>query len=142
MNKIIIALLMLVGVCFGANAQRYQRYIPSENTHMFGVCFSAMDSTVYFTEIKYVPNTSIERGTGFLYSRNEYSGQLQSYIKSAAGGSYSTVTVYSQSAKKLEKKYTKMREKYQKRKFVVKYIDSGFNYTPIPYVAPTVGDEK
>ena len=99
---------------------------------MFGVCFSATDSTVYFTDIKQVPNTSIDRGNGFLYSRNNYSYQLQQYFKSTSGGNYTAVTCYNQKRTKLEKKYAKMRQKYQKKHFVVNYVHD-FAYNPITY---------
>ena len=99
---------------------------------MFGVCFSAIDSTVYFTDIKQVPNTSVERGSGFLYSRNNYSYQLQQYFKSTSGSNYTAVTCYNQKRTKLEKKYAKMRQKYQKKHFVVNYVHD-FAYNPITY---------
>lgn len=99
---------------------------------MFGVCFSAIDSTVYFTDIKQVPNTSVERGSGFLYSRNNYSYQLQQYFKSTSGSNYTAVTCYNQKRAKLEKKFAKMRQKYQKKHFVVNYVHD-FAYNPITY---------
>ena len=125
-------LLMLVGVCTSVCAQKNQRYFAAKDMYMFGVCFSAADSTVYFTDIKQVPNTSVERGTGFLYSRNNYSNQLQQFFKSTSGNLYTAVTCYNQKRAKLEKKYAKMRQKYQKKHFVVKYTHD-FAYNPITY---------
>ena len=124
--------LMLVAVCTSVCAQRNKQYFAPKDMYMFGVCFSAIDSTVYFTDIKQVPNTSVERGSGFLYSRNNYSYQLQQYFKSTSGSNYTAVTCYNQKRTKLEKKYAKMRRKYQKRKFVVKYTHD-FAYNPITY---------
>ena len=88
--------LMLVAVCTSVCAQRNKRYFAPKDMYMFGVCFSAIDSTVYFTDIKQVPNTSVERGSGFLYSRNNYSYQLQQYFKSTSGSNYTAVTCYNQ----------------------------------------------
>lgn len=133
MNKFLIILMMLVGMTLNASAQKYQRYYPAADMYMFGVSFSVSDSTVYFTEIKQVANTSVERGTGFLYSRNSYSGQLQQYIKSTSASNYTSVVCYAQKRGKLEKKFSKMRQKYQKKNFVVKYIDSGFKFSPVTY---------
>ena len=133
MTKIkLLVFLMLVGICTSMSAQRYQRYIPAKDMYMFGICFSALDSTVYFTDIKQVQNTSVERGSGFLYSRNTYSGQLQKYFKSVSGGNVTAVTCYNQKRSKLEKKYSKMRQKYQKKHFVVKYTHD-FVYNPVTY---------
>lgn len=124
--------LMLVGLCTSVCAQKYKRYFTPKDMYMFGVCFSAIDSTVYFTDIKQVPNTSVERGSGFLYSRNNYSYQLQQYFKSTSGSNYTAVTCYNQKRTKLEKKYAKMRQKYQKKHFVVNYVHD-FAYNPITY---------
>lgn len=124
--------LMLVTVCTSVCAQRNKRYFAPKDMYMFGVCFSAIDSTVYFTDIKQVPNTSVERGSGFLYSRNNYSYQLQQYFKSTSGSNYTAVTCYNQKRTKLEKKYAKMRQKYQKKHFVVNYVHD-FAYNPITY---------
>ena len=132
MNRIIVVFLMLVGLCTSVSAQRNKRYFAPKDMYMFGVCFSATDSTVYFTDIKQVPNTSVERGSGFLYSRNNYSYQLQQHIKSTSGSNFTTVTCYDQKRTKLEKKFSKMRQKYQKKHFVVNYIHD-FAYKPITY---------
>lgn len=132
MNRIIVVFLMLVTVCTSVCAQRNKQYFAPKDMYMFGVCFSAIDSTVYFTDIKQVPNTSVERGSGFLYSRNNYSYQLQQYFKSTSGSNYTAVTCYNQKRAKLEKKYAKMRQKYQKKHFVVNYVHD-FAYNPITY---------
>lgn len=124
--------LMLVGLCTSVCAQKYKRYFTPKDMYMFGVCFSAIDSTVYFTDIKQVPNTSVERGSGFLYSRNNYSYQLQQYFKSTSGSNFTAVTCYNQKRAKLEKKFAKMRQKYQKKHFVVNYVHD-FAYNPITY---------
>ena len=124
--------LMLVSLCTSVCAQRNKQYFSPLDMYMFGVCFSAIDSTVYFTDIKQVPNTSVERGSGFLYSRNNYSYQLQQYFKSTSGSNYTAVTCYNQKRTKLEKKYAKMRQKYQKKHFVVNYVHD-FAYNPITY---------
>jgi len=132
MNRIIVVFLMLVSLCASMSAQRNKRYFAPKDMYMFGVCFSATDSTVYFTDIKQVPNSSVERGSGFLYSRNNYSYQLQQHIKSTSGSNFTTVTCYDQKRTKLEKKFSKMRQKYQKKHFVVNYIHD-FAYKPITY---------
>ena len=132
MNRIIVVFLMLVGLCTSVCAQKYKRYFTPKDMYMFGVCFSAIDSTVYFTDIKQVPNTSVERGSGFLYSRNNYSYQLQQYFKSTSGSNFTAVTCYNQKRAKLEKKFAKMRQKYQKKHFVVNYVHD-FAYNPITY---------
>lgn len=132
MNRIIVVFLMLVTVCTSVCAQRNKQYFAPKDMYMFGVCFSAIDSTVYFTDIKQVPNTSVERGSGFLYSRNNYSYQLQQYFKSTSGSNFTAVTCYNQKRAKLEKKFAKMRQKYQKKHFVVNYVHD-FAYNPITY---------
>ena len=131
--KLLIA-LMLVGVCANVCAQKkHQRYFTAPDMYVFGIAFSASDSTVYFTDIKQVQNASVERGTGFLYSRGRYSNQLQQHFKSVTGNNYTAVTCFNQKRTKLEKKYAKIRQKYQKKNYVVKYTHD-FAYNPVPYI--------
>lgn len=134
MNKIVITIMMLVGLAVDGLAQRYHSYFPAQEMYMFGVSFSAVDSTVYFTDIKQVPDTYVEKGTGFLYSRNQYSGQLQQYVRSTTSAQFTSVVCYNKKRKSLEKKFSKMRQKYQKRNFVVKYVSGDFAFTSVPYV--------
>lgn len=103
MNRIIVVFLMLVGLSTSMCAQKYRRYFAAKDMYMFGVCLSVADSTVYFTDIKQVPNTSIERGTGFLYSRNAYSNQLQQYFRSTSGGNCTAEPAITRSALSLRR---------------------------------------
>lgn len=141
-NRIII-LLVLAMVCLNVCAQKEDRYVKAGEMYMFGVSYSVEDSAVYLTDIKPVANTWVDSSNGFLYARNEYSGQLADFIKLMEPKNYVSVVSYATNRKKLEKKYAKMRQKFQKDNFMVKYIAGNFNFDAIEYSAPeNVSEEE
>jgi len=100
---------------------------------VFGFVSSFNDSTVYFTEIQQMDSAWVDKKTGFLYSRDNYSYQLREYMKGMGIEHPTCVTSYSPKRKDIEKKYTSMRKKYSGNKgYTIKYITANeFQYNPI-----------
>lgn len=101
--------------------------------YIYGFVTSFNDSTVYFTEIHEIDSAWIDKKTGFLYSRDNYSYQLRDYMKKKGYRFPTCITSYAKNRKKIEKKYTKLKKKYTENKnFNVKYIPlNEFKYKPI-----------
>ena len=72
--------------------------------HIFGFATSFNDSTVYLTEIQYVDSAYIGK-SNFLFSRENYSYQLQNYLKSKGIANPTCVTTFAKKQKNIEKKY-------------------------------------
>lgn len=121
MNKIIAMLFALLLLPIAAKAQNV---VPANEMYMFGVAFTPLDSVVYITELQTVKGTRVFKKTKFLENRSEYSSQLKRFIINAGLDRMTTAVSFSPKRSKAEKKYIRMKQKYQKRGFVVKHITS------------------
>lgn len=130
-KNFLFLLTILLSTTLLCNAQKV---IPAPDMYIFGVAYSPVDSTVYITELQFIEGAHVNKKTGFLYSRNEYSSQLSDYMISL-GNRHMTVSVtYDVNSKKAEKKYLSMKSKYQKSKYLIKYLASSeFFFSPVPY---------
>lgn len=122
MNKIIAILFALLLMPVMADAQ--DNTIPAKEMYMFGVAFTPLDSTVYMTELQPVAGTRVYKKSKLLHNRSEYSSQLKNFILEAGLDRMITAVSYSPKRNKAESKYVKMKQKYQKKGFVVKHITS------------------
>lgn len=115
----------------------------STGTHMFGFAASFNDSTIYITEIQYVDSAYIGK-SNFLFSRENYSYQLQNYLRSIGAVNPTCITTFAKDQKKIEKKYLSMRKKYEKSgKYTIKYITAtNFRYQGIMPQASDLEQEK
>lgn len=148
MKKTIIALLSFLSMAVLGNAQKI---VPVEEMYIYGVAFNPVDSVVYITEMQPLQNVHLTKKTGFLYARNEYSNQLSEFM-SSDGKLHMTVAVsYARDRKKAEKKYLKQKQKFQKGKYLIKYISlADFKFEPAAYdeqqqteeVTPAKKDKK
>ena len=71
-------------------------------THMFGFAASFNDSTIYITEIQYVDSAYIGK-SNFLFSRENYSYQLQNYLRSIGAVTPTCITTFAKDQKRIEK---------------------------------------
>lgn len=101
--------------------------------YMYGLVTSFNDSTVYFTDIQVVDSAWVDKKTGFLYSRDNYSYQLRQYMKEHGVEHPTCVTSYAPKRKDVEKKYAAIKKKYTKKGgYTLKYITlSDFTFEPI-----------
>ena len=123
---IITALLTLCATSITAKPKQTKVYI-------FGVSINFTDSVTYMTDVQILEPAYIETKTGFLYDRSIYSQQLQIWVEYAKGQPNTTCTVFfSTSRPKLEKKFIKVRNKYNKdQSTILKSLDAGeFKFIP------------
>lgn len=107
---------------FGIQQQK-KMYDVAEQVYIFGINYSPIDSTVYFTDQMVLRNVKMEKKTGFLQFRNLYSKQLSEFMDSRGELNRVSCVLFDKNFKKLSKKYSKIMSKYQKRKYEVKAID-------------------
>lgn len=105
MLLVAIGIVLMGSVAFaGGKAQR---------VYLFGVGAAFGDSVVYFTDIQYVEGTDLVK-KGFLDNRSDYSYQLKNYLENRMNLPHRTCAIYfSEKKSALEKKFLKVRKKYQ-----------------------------
>lgn len=103
--------------------------------YMFGFSASFNDSIVYITDIQKLEDAWINGKSGFLVNRNDYSYQLQNYLKQKGEQTPTCVTFYALSQKDIQKKYENLKKKYTDKKkgdFLVSYLKAGdFTFTAV-----------
>lgn len=106
----LILTAMLVFCATNADAKPKQTTI-----YVFGISISLTDSTAYLTDIQTLETAYIDNKTGFLYDRSIYSQQLQMWIEYSKNKPGTTCAIFfGEKKSKVEKKYIKVRNKYNK----------------------------
>lgn len=77
-----------------------------------GTCFN--DTLAYFSAISQIPGAVLDTKTKFLNYRSDYSSQFQDYLYLQTYASYTCSIFFSTKKESLEKKYIKLRKRYQK----------------------------
>jgi hypothetical protein len=131
-RKIALAIVLMAASTTHLQAQ----IVKVPQAYMFGFVASFNDSTVYFTNIQQVDSVWVTKKKKMLSGRNNYSYQLREYFAQKRNQPNRTcVVVANVNRKKLEKKYTKMKNKYlvkSKKPYDVRTIaDSDFKFTPV-----------
>ena len=131
-RKIALAIVLMAASTTHLQAQ----IVKVPQAYMFGFVASFNDSTVYFTNIQQVDSVWVTKKKKMLSGRNNYSYQLREYFAQKRDQPNRTcVVVANVNRKKLEKKYTKMKNKYlvkSKKPYDVRTIaDSDFKFTPV-----------
>lgn len=130
MNKRLTILFTLL-LC-SVTALFAQKKLETTEVQMFGVAISVSDSVVYMTDIQSVGPVKLEKKTNFLSERREYSHQLAEYVSNAEGHKMTALVSYNKKKKKLEKRYLKIKQRYTKDGFLVKYVNKNeFAFTPV-----------
>lgn len=118
-TTVLLAFFMALTTSFTASAKT--KKMPK--VYAFGFAASFNDSTVHFTPIQEIKDVEVDEKTKFVSNRNEYSQQLKDYFNQQGMTNRTCIIVASAEKKKVEKKYAKMRQKYQK--------DGGFDIRDI-----------
>lgn len=131
-RKIALAIVLMAASTTHLQAQ----IVKVPQAYMFGFVASFNDSTVYFTNIQQVDSVWVTKKKKMLSGRNNYSYQLREYFAQKRNQPNRTcIVVANVNRKKLEKKYTKMKNKYlvkSKKPYDVRTIaDSDFKFTPV-----------
>lgn len=112
---LLAAALVWAGYMFTTPAQAKNEVVPQ--VYMFGFAASFNDTIVHFTEVQTVDSVWIEQKKKFLLGRDNYSYQLQNYLTNHKNMPNRTcVVVFDLNKKKLEKKYLKLKRKYDDKK--------------------------
>lgn len=81
--------------------------------YLFGVCQQLTDSVVYITNIHEMDSLDLDRKTGYLPFRSEFSLQLKEYMEGTQRLVHQTACVFfSDSRKKLSKKFYKIKKRF------------------------------
>lgn len=129
MNKKLTILALFLSLVCGAFAEKAK---IKTDINIFGVAISVSDSIVYMTDMQEIGKVTVEKKTKFLVDRREYSNQLSEYISGIGEGRMTTLVSYNLKKKKAEKRYLKIKERFVKDGYVVKYITKeDFSFTPV-----------
>lgn len=129
MNKKLTILALFLSIVCGAFAEKAK---IKTDISIFGVAISISDSVVYMTDMQEIGKVTVEKKTKFLVDRSEYSNQLSEYISRTGDGRMATLVSYNLKKKKAEKRYLKIKERFIKDGYVVKYITKEeFAFTPV-----------
>lgn len=129
MNKKLTILALFLSIVCGAFAEKAK---IKTDISIFGVAISVSDSVVYMTDMQEIGKVTVEKKTKFLVDRREYSNQLSEYISKTGDGRMTTLVSYNLKKKKAEMRYLKIKERFIKDGYVVKYITKEeFAFTPV-----------
>ena len=159
-KHILTTLLLICVLACGAISLNAKDKNTQKDVYLFGMSASFNDSTVYFTDIQHIAPAYFTPKTKFLHNRDGFSSQLGMYMKELSVENPTCITFFSQSQKKLQKKYAKVTRKYdaslvkekkktwwrlfskkpkKKNNYVVKYLSSEqFSYQSIAFDEGTV----
>ena len=133
MNKFKFLLASMIGIVmlssFTAPKEKKEKIEEPVRVYLYGVSLNFNDSLVYMTDVQYFDSVKIGKD-GSLQNYANYSQQMKIFLESTLGESNQTCAViYSDSKKKLEKRYVKMRKKFQadKEKVLMK-LGSAFTF--------------
>ena len=87
----------------------------TKNVYAFGFAASFKDSVAYLTDIQVLDSVRLERNTGFLPMRDQYSYQLKNYLEYDMGKpQYVCMIFFSKKLKKIQKEFKKIKTLYTK----------------------------
>lgn len=129
MKRSLSILLLLVACVCCSFAQKAK---IRTDINIFGVAVSVTDSVVIMTDLQQIGKVEMEKKTKFISDRDEYSRQLSDYVKKSGEKNMFTLVSYDLNKTKLEKRYLKIKQRYTKDGFVVKYITKeDFGFVPV-----------
>ena len=114
MRRFVWVAAMLVVTLLAMAKQKPSQYgRGTGKVYLFGVSQELTDSVVYVTFINEVDSFDLAKKTKFLPFRSEFSLQLKEYMEGTLKKDHQTTVVfYSNSRKKLSKKYYKIKKRY------------------------------
>lgn len=122
--RLLVALVFVFGVCSAFTSEE-----KGKGMYMVGVSASFVDSLIYFTDVQFVDSVVLGNN-GLLPMREQYSGQLEDFMKYQKGMPNRTCFIYfDENKNRLEKSIKKMKEKYMKDgKVFLKQVDADFKF--------------
>ncbi len=125
MKRIFLAIIATISL-FAAQAQE-----KGDGVYVMGVSISFSDSIVYFTEVQFMDNVTLEKGTGFLPNRQHYSLELQNYMsQSEQQQSRTSIIIFEKKKSKLQRREQRLKQRLEKRgSLKVRYLGDKFKFT-------------
>ena len=122
--------------------QNAEAKIKQKPIYIFGFAASFTDSIGYITDVQCVDSAYVDTKTKFLIGRNQYSIQLQQYLKQKEGYKQPVTSIFFGDKKeKVQKKQLSIRHRYEKYSdFTVKNTD--YVFTPESYYGDEVVETK
>lgn len=112
-------IVMMVMPTFAAQKDKKAKADEPTRIYMYGVSVNFNDSVVYMTDLLHLDSMVINSDAS-ITGYSSYSLQMKVYLEGTMGEIDRTCAVlYSADKKKLEKKYMKMRKKYQADKSIL-----------------------
>lgn len=110
--KYLFAVAAVAAVLASATVTAKNKRVPK--VYAFGFAASFNDSTVYITDIQEIDIVWINDKTKFVLERENYSGQLRTYLNENGKEHRTCIMSYAFKKKDIEKKFHKLRDKYVK----------------------------
>lgn len=110
-SRIALLAVLLCSVLFQASAQS-----KKDPIYAFAYGTSFNDSTIYLSAVSELTIATIDKKSHLLNDRSGYSDQFKTYLDKQYQKNHTCTIFFSQSRKKLEKKYTKLRRNFRKDK--------------------------
>lgn len=143
--KIKNILIALLAICLPLSALAKKKEKAEDNqpkpVYIFGFATTFDSDVIYLTEIQQLDSAFIMK-SGFLYSRDSYSYQLNGQMKKLGEEHAYNAIFFSHNRDKLEKRYVKLKNKYLKpkknkkkeaRAYTVNYLTAAdFQFVGIP----------
>lgn len=89
---------------------------PGKPIFAFGYATCLGDSTVYVSAIQQLEGAQLTKKKSMLVSREQYSHQMEQYMRSTDGKVYTCAIFYAKSRKKAEKQYVSLRRQCNRQK--------------------------
>lgn len=127
MKKVNLLLLGLLSVVllssFKTPKGSKEKVDELKRVYLYGVSIDFNDSVVYMTDIQHLDSVMIQKD-GSLQGQYSYSHQMKLFLEGGLGEDNQTCAViYSDDKKKIEKRFLKMRKRYQAdQKYVLKLV--------------------
>lgn len=136
----IIVFVIASVMAMGAAAQK--KYVEVQEMYLYGLGYALDDSVAYVTAVMPVKGVWKQKGTNFLYARNEYSRQYADCLKAKDVSQPMTVVSYGKTRAQAEKKFLKMIKKVTKDGYQVRHVsENEFAFKCVEYIAPEVEGE-
>jgi len=118
-----ITFILLILLALASTTPLQAKEKPANGVYAFAIGTCLSDSIVYISAITPLDSATINSKTKFLQDRKRYSNQFKMYLDLAYGKSHTCALFFSTKKDALEKKYVKIRHRYNKKEKDVLFIE-------------------
>ncbi|MBQ8276972.1 MAG: hypothetical protein IJY00_00775 [Bacteroidaceae bacterium] len=129
LRRLMFAVLVTVLFPLSASAKSG----AADKVYAFGYATCLGDSAVYLCAVQMLDGATIDKRTGFLNYREDYSRQMEEALKATYGKDFTCALVFSTKKGKAEKKYLAIRKRLRKDKgmLVNELPVADFRFSPV-----------